>query len=366
MDEKEIGGLFKKYAKSRITIVKRTVAERRHAKKILRDDGFADVVEYETFDDAWAAMQLKPTHVLVFSIATPEGVMFFDNIIESTRYKKTPLIIFSAKIKEHQKIYSSADIIAEWEEAPINAFKVEQALARVLENGVVEKNQTSTESAALAHYTNAVKALYDDAFDEAKALLRMSLKENPEFLEAYMKMAEALIGLEDYTTAKRVLEKASSLSPDDSRIMLLQAKISAADDTQDEAVILFDKMVEKNNQDTYFIIEIGNIAIGKGWMEDAIRYFEMARESGPDLIHPYNRLGTAHSRAGHFDTALEMYNKALKIDNNDAGIYFNIGMTLCRKEDNQQALENFRKAAKLDSTLTESHKWIEKLENESN
>ena len=178
MDAKE---LFRKYGKRRVTIIKRTRNERAIIKKFLRNEGFTDIVEHDDFEQAWDKLQLATTSVLILSVTRPEGMDFLRDIIESTRFNKTPLVVFTDKISEHPKLFSNADIVAQWAEAPMNSLKVEQALANVLERGVVEKSQVADESVALNHFTNAIKAMEKEKYEDAKELLRLSLKENPNF-----------------------------------------------------------------------------------------------------------------------------------------------------------------------------------------
>ncbi len=361
-DEKAVKELFDKHRKRRITIIKRTRNERRQIKKFLRNDGFTDIVEYSEFAEAWNRLHLSTTCILIFSVARPEGLDFLHDLIESTRFKKTPLIIFTNKINEHPKLFAHEEVITEWAEAPMNSLKVEVSLYKTFQRGITDKSLVADDSASLEHFTKGMDAMRREGYEEAKEFLRLSIKENPEFIDAYAKMTETLIELQDNKAAKRVIERASSLEPDNPKLQLLQARIAADTQSKEAAINALDQSVSKRPRDLLFIIEIGNIALNKGWIEEAIRYYEMAKSLDPDLVHAYNRLGIAYSRAGRFDEALGMYENALKVDEKDAGIYFNIGMTHCRMGKEDKALVSFKKSNRLDPELSEPKKWIAKLE----
>ncbi len=361
MDEKETAALFARHAKIRITVIEESKQERRQIKNSFRENKISNILECDDYDEAWEKLQLSSTNVLIFKVSDKDGEEFLGRIIESTRFKKTPLIIFTSKINEYPKLYSTAEIIAEWVEAPINALKVEKALIRVLQNGVVDKSLVGSENISLEYFTAGVAALAKGDFEKAKEDFRMALKESPGFFEAYLKMAETLIALGENKTAKRVLERAMKISDDNAGVLLLKCDLAAKMEEKDKALETLDHAVGKRPDDLKFIIDVGNIALSKGWTDEAVKYFELARSIDPNLLHVYNRLGIAHSRANRFDKAVEMYEKALALDDKDAGIHFNIGMAHHRKGDNAAALDFFKTAAKMDPDIQEARDWIEKL-----
>lgn len=364
LNEKEKEKLVKKYKKIRFTIIDKVKSERVTLKSFLRNQGFADVVDHDSYEEAWGKLQLSTTHVLVFSVNDEEGTNFLRDLIESTRFKKTPMIIFTRKITEYPKIFENVEIIASWGEAPVSNLKLEQAYISIFQDGVIERNLITDESASLDHFTKAVEEMSEGNYKEAKELLRLSLKENPKFVEAYLKMTETLIAMGDYATAQRVLDSAEKLTENDSRVTLLHIQIAVYTKDKKEAVKLCDENVAKREKDLMFITEVGNIALGKGWHEEAIRYFEMARNLDPNVIHTYNRLGIAYSRSSNFDGALAMYELALKIDEFDPGIHFNMGMMYYRKDEKKTALEKFKKSSELAPDMAEPKEWIEKIKAE--
>jgi len=364
LDNKEKQELVKKYSKLRFSIIEESRSERVTLKNFLRNEGFADVIDHENYEEAWEKLQLSTTHALVFSVDNEHGAEFLRDLIESTRFKKTPMIIFTKKYSEYPKIFEQADIIASWQKAPLNSLKLELAYIKIFQDGIVERSQITDESTSLDHFTKAVEQMSEENYTEAKELLRLCLKENPKFIEAYLKMTETLIALGDHAIAQRVIDSADKLAPNDARVMLLQAKIAADTLKKQDAIKVCDDAVSLRDKDLMFLTEMGNIALDKGWHEEAIRYYEMARSIDPNVIHTYNRLGIAYSRSSNFDGALAMYELALGIDQHDPGVHFNMGMMYYRKDEKKTALEEFRKAGELDPEMVEPPEWIEKIEAE--
>lgn len=361
-NDKALKALFERYAKKRITLILENKSERKQIRNVFREDGLSDILEFDTCDEAWEKLKLATTSILIFSVDHPDGMDFLRRLIESMRFRKTPMIVFTSKIREYPKHFTNTDAHIRWVGTPYNALKAEQALIETLKKGVVERSSSMDESKSLEHYNKGIEALERGANEEAKEHFRLALKESPDFFECYIKMADTLFAMGDYEAARRVLGKADTMSPDHPKTLLMKAKIAADTLDKETALKVMDLAVSKRRSDLMFIIDIGNIALAKGWIDEAIGYFEMASDIDPDLIHVYNRLGIAQSRASRFDKALEMYNKALSMDEDDPGLHFNIGMLHYRKGENVKALEFFKKAASLDPHMKEAHDWITKLE----
>ncbi|MBI5815867.1 MAG: tetratricopeptide repeat protein [Nitrospinae bacterium] len=362
MDEKALKALFQKYSRKRISIVMDARNDRKQIKGVLREDGLADILEFDHCDEAWEKLKLATTSVLVFSVERAEGMEFLRRLIDSTRFKTAPMVVFTNKVKEHPKHFTTADAIIQWAETPVNGFKVEQALISLFQRGVAGKSKVLDESKSLEYYQRGVDALEDERYEEAKEFFRQAIKESPDFFEAYVKMAETLIALGDYEAALRVISKAETLMPDHPKTLYLKAMIACETLPKEKALKVLELAVSKKQTDLMFVIDIGNLALKKGWVDESLTFFETAQNIDPELIHVYNRMGIAQSRAGRYDKALEMYERALNIDEADAGVHFNIGMMWNRKGEGKKALDSFKKAAQIDPHMQESRDMIAKLE----
>ncbi|MBP9709389.1 MAG: tetratricopeptide repeat protein, partial [Oligoflexales bacterium] len=67
----------------------------------------------------------------------------------------------------------------------------------------------------------------------------------------------------------------------------------------------------------------------------------------PNEIRAINALGLFHYRKGHFSAAEYMFNKALKVDSQQAELHNNLGLTLMAQQDLRSAIREFRKAIDL-------------------
>jgi tetratricopeptide (TPR) repeat protein len=93
-------------------------------------------------------------------------------------------------------------------------------------------------------------------------------------------------------------------------------------------------------------------AKNRGDYDDAIRLYTQAIESGDlsqeSLSIAYNNRGNAWQKKGDSDRAMEDYDKAIKIDPNDAYAYNNRGLLLEKKGDSYRAIADYDKAIEID------------------
>jgi arylsulfatase A-like enzyme/Flp pilus assembly protein TadD len=122
----------------------------------------------------------------------------------------------------------------------------------------------------------------------------------------------------------------------------------------------------RNNPDNHFVIstygillsEIGNPDEGIKVLERGISFYGF----DPEL---WNYLGIAYWRKGYFEKAKEAYRKALSLDENYALVYNNLGslylslyLKTKKREDINQAIQNFKKGIELDPELSSAYNGL--------
>jgi Tfp pilus assembly protein PilF len=84
------------------------------------------------------------------------------------------------------------------------------------------------------------------------------------------------------------------------------------------------------------------------------------RGKGPIALNPafagtYDRLGDAYTRAGKFEEAQRMLQRAIVLDPNSTGPYIQLGKVLLKKNDAKTALMYLERAVKMDPTNFITH-----------
>ncbi len=361
MDEKELKKLFATFAKKRLFLVSPSKMDRKQIKGVLREAGIVDVQEADNVEEAWNALELKHTNLLVLSVSTPEYLDYFERILDSARFNETPLLVFTNKIFEHKKVYKNSGAQLYFAEEPMNALNVENGLIPIIKAGKTERSKIVAESIALDSFSKALHEFEQENYYEALELLRHAVKEDPDFFEAYMKMADTLMMLGEDVAATRILAIAGKIRPEHPKVLERIVRVGTRKGPRETAIAIMKSAIDRMDGDPVFIGDMGAVCFEQGWVEEAIAFYEDALRLDPNLIHVYNRLGMAQSRAKNFDSSLAMYNRALEIDPNDAGVHFNIGMMYYRMKENDKAYDYFEKAGKLDPAREEATQWAEKM-----
>lgn len=361
MTETEQDKLYQKHSKCKFFLVGFGAPEIKHFKTYLYDKRIKDITEEKDPEIAWEKVDLGSYHFVLINLDASGNDTFMDRLVESDRFTKTPIFVFSKSSEVHKNSYKNRKISGHFLKKPINLTEFETVLTATMANGGFERNAINGMSQTAEHYTRGCTAFLADDLKTAKEEIRLCLKEDPTNIDGYIKMGEILIDMEDSDAALRVLKAAAQLDPKNARVLYLLGLLDIAVEKLEDAREAFDKGVELDPNNVQYIMDIGNEYMNRNMIDDALHFFNMAKGRAPEFLYIFNRIGIALSRSGRFDEAEEEYGKALKIDDTDAGIYFNMGMLECRRDNKEKAAEHFKKTLTIDADLVEAQQMLEKI-----
>ena len=109
----------------------------------------------------------------------------------------------------------------------------------------------------------------------------------------------------------------------------------------DEAIVSFEKVVDKfpNNIEGYY--NLGLSYLRKGDVDQAIASFEKAAELNPEALPVFLALGEAYFSKGDNEKAMESYQQAIEIDPENPGAHYNLGMVYYKLNKTEEALLSF-------------------------
>jgi len=93
---------------------------------------------------------------------------------------------------------------------------------------------------------------------------------------------------------------------------------------------------------------LGEVALFKSSVEDALTEFEAERALDPGYAPVYDRLGDAYTRLEKYEEAQQALMKAISLDSSRTGPFILMGKVLLRRNDGRSALLYLRHAAKMD------------------
>ncbi|MBI5635043.1 MAG: tetratricopeptide repeat protein [Nitrospirae bacterium] len=121
------------------------------------------------------------------------------------------------------------------------------------------------------------------------------------------------------------------------------------------ALALFQRAVEKNDDDFWAWFQIGLIYEEEENFEKAIRAYKHAVRINPYSAQAHNNLGYGYKEMGFYLYAINEYQKALNLMPDNPGFYYNIGNALTHEERIEEAFQAYRRAVELAPTFAKAH-----------
>ena len=146
--------------------------------------------------------------------------------------------------------------------------------------------------------------------------------------------------------------KVETFKPDDPQYLLLQGEKTLNQGKLDEARVIFEKIISIGYSDARLKFDLGEIYFQKKDWASALKYFIESRELDPAFSESYLKIGQIYSYQNKMDLAEMNLTKAYKLNPFSSNACFELGNLMLNKEHYQTALDFFNKAIKLDPDNT--------------
>ncbi len=196
-------------------------------------------------------------------------------------------------------------------------------------------------------------------FDMAHSHYDKAIDANDKYVRAYSFAATLYMKLSKNNLALPYLEEATRLSPFNAFRQYSLGGIYLNGGDEPGAYGAFERAVKINPG---FSMEIAEKFLDYGNSESAEFFFRKSLAVERNKVDVFNRLGIALRRQGKWQEAVNIYKKVVRIDSNNAGIYFNMGRSYFAGEMLEQAATCFKNALRLDPSLLEADNELKKIE----
>jgi len=115
-----------------------------------------------------------------------------------------------------------------------------------------------------------------------------------------------------------------------------------------------------NNTDILF--KLGFISASVEDNMSAIRYYKRSLDIDKNDEFVHNSLASAYRAEGELASAKMHLNDSLEIDDSNPGTYYNYGNLMCDMDNEDVAIEMYKKAIELDPDFTQAKEELQKLE----
>jgi len=161
-----------------------------------------------------------------------------------------------------------------------------------------------------------------------------------------------------YDDARRAFAAQYEFAPDSAEAYLLAGRLFLRRELRDPASAQAQKALELNPRLPLAHQLLGEAALARGDLSDAIRELEAERALNPLNGELYDRLGDAYLRSGDYERAQKALNRAVLLEPGATGPYILLGQTFLELKDPIQALHYLSRAVKMDPSNYIAHNLL--------
>lgn len=284
--------------------------------------------------------------VFLFSCNSKQGN---ENNVENDSTEVVPkdeLAILSEKITNDNK---NADLYNERANAYMAKGFLDEAFADIRNAMLID----SSKAEYFETYADIQFAL--GLPSKTKAALHKAIKLNPEYVNAYLKLAELHLYYKEYKETFDFISDALKIDNKVPKAFFIKGIAFAEKGYKDRAIKSFQEVINIDPDYYKAYIELGFLFAKEG-NQLAESYFKGALNIQPKSIEALYALGMFYQENGKPDEAISTYTMLLEVDSNYKFAHYNIGyVNLVIKEDFEAAIPFFEKAIALDSHYIQAY-----------
>lgn len=375
--------------KMKLLIVDDMTNMRRTIKNMLKYIGYEYIMEAENGNTALKKMKSESIDFVIcdWNMPVVSGIEFLRKVRDDERLKTIPFLMVTAEVEAPQIVQAA--------ETEVDGYIIKPFVAKTLEekiNSILEKRTNPGETERLlmkaGEYTDGrmykeALSLYEHALklntksakirhaigqvyekmgmdDKAVTYYEDAYKNNPQYIKVHQSMGDLYLKKGDTDKAAEAIERAARISPNNPQRQAQLGKIYLQKGDMEKADRAFKTAVKVDPKNAELQTEIGEAYLKTGHDEKAAEAFKGSLNV-VESVYVYNRLGIALRRKGKCLEAIDEYKKALKVDPNDEALYYNIGKAYLETNKKKEAISAFRKALEIDPNFKECRDMMEGL-----
>src|SRR3972149_10424033 len=374
----------------RILIVDDMANMRRTIRNMLRYVGYEFISEAENGEMAIKKMTSEKVDFVVcdWNMPVMTGIEFLQKVRENEKFKDIPFLMVTAEIE--------ASHIVQAAETDVDGYIIKPFVAKTLEekiNSILEKRANPSDvdklidkaieytkngmfkeaislyehalslSPKSARIRHAIGQIYEKMGMDDKALQHYedAYNNNPIYIPLHQNMGELYLKKGDMDKAMYGIEIAIKISPHNSQRQAQLGKVYLSKGNIEKAEKIFKAAIQLDPKNAELHTEIGEAYLKAGQDDKAADGFEGSLNV-VESVHVYNRLGIALRRKGKYLEAINEYKKAIRLDSIDEVIYYNMGRAYLEANMKKEAISSFKKALEIDPNFKECRDALVKAE----
>ncbi len=381
--------MVEKNKNMKILVVDDMTNMRRTIRNMLRYIGYEFIDEANDGDACIKKMRDFQPDFLILDWNMPRmaGIEVVQKTREGQQFANIPILMITAEVEESQIAQAAENDIDGYIIKPFVALTLESKIASILERrnaptefdkliqeGISLKNQEEYEKALellekaleISPKSARVRQFIGETYkkmgniEKAEETLQEAVEINPQYIKVHQSLGDLYQEVGDKEKALESFEKAIKISPHNAKRQTTLGQMYLESGDVEQAEKAFEKAVEAEPNNPDIKTNIGEIFLERGHAEKAAIVFKDSLNQKED-VHVYNRLGIALRRKGKVNEAIKEYHKALKLDQNDEGLHYNIGRAYIEVNNKPKAVHHFKKALGINPNFKDAQVILKKL-----
>lgn len=213
--------------------------------------------------------------------------------------------------------------------------------------------QVPERAEAYFHFTRAKLYEGDRRWEEALSEYEKAIAIDPKSGRLHYDFANALFEAQRPNKAISECERSIELAPDDAEAYLLLGQIYRSQlndgntELLDKSIDAFQKGVERDPYNVEGLFYLGRLLVFRGRHEDAIKIYRRLVEVRPDILSAHQQLVESLLALDRRDEAIEALEAALRYHPDNLDLYLTMGRLLEQAGETDRALEIYDRAQKI-------------------
>jgi tetratricopeptide (TPR) repeat protein len=198
---------------------------------------------------------------------------------------------------------------------------------------------------AEAHNNLGAELLRQGKIDEALEHFNAALRTNPDIAEAHNNIGIIMIQKGNLDAAISHFQKALQIAPEfEPAKNNLQKALALRQNNMGAEVGKLLTALKSSPDDPGLNYRLGNLYLGLGELNNAVRQFEKALALQPKFLEAQNNLALAYAADGQYERALAAFKKLVELDPDNPSTYYNIAVLHALQNDVADAIIWLKKA----------------------
>ncbi len=217
------------------------------------------------------------------------------------------------------------------------------------------------------NYFNTANQLKDSGqFYTAMVAYEKALTIQPDYVEAYNKLAEVYLMQGNFDAAIASCQKALKMQPDFAAAYLTLGNIFQIKNQFEQAINTYSQALKIQPNFAQAYIDMASVYYKQGQLDLAIFNYQKSIEINPNIASVHLMLGNVFTRQIKFDQAICYYQKFQQLEPENAKAYFKLGQVFYLQKKFESALDYYQKSLLLQPDYQEAFVELYKIIKPSN